>query len=154
MSEQFIDTSSEEFIDAPKALRDAYDRLKSRYTEADKERETLKARVTQTALGDVLKDFKNPKRVQRDLASDGIDPLDSEAVSAWLTENGDDYAKGDGSTPSQTPAPNPEAAAHQRIAGADLSSPADMSKLEAAQAEITPDMTPEQVIQVFRKHGI
>lgn len=154
MSEQFIDVDEDEYLDAPKALRDAYKKLVRQHTEIVKERDTFKSVATERALGDVLKDFKNPKRVQRDLASDGIDPLDSEAVSAWLEENGDDYAKGEGSTPPAPRGEDPDAAAQRQIAGADLQTPADMTKLEAALAELGDDATPEQVIKVYQSHGV
>lgn len=154
MSEQFIDTTSDEYVNAPKALRDAYDALKTRVTETEKERDTLRARATDAALGDVLKEFKNPSKVKTDLTRDGVDPLDSEAVTKWLETNGDDYAKGDGSAPSTPAARHPDAAAHQQIARVDLSQPADMSKIEAALSELGPDATPEQVIAVYQKHGV
>lgn len=157
MSEQFIDTTSDEYLEAPKALRDAYDRLKSRYQETTQERDALKGRATDAALGDALRGFKNPERVKRDLLAEGIDPLNTEAVNSWLGNNGDDYARGE-ATPvnqSQTPDSAEEAAAFQQLQAArSLTQPADMSKLEAALTEITPDMTPEQVIEVYRKRGV
>lgn len=154
MSEQFIDTTSDEFITAPKALRDAYDALKVRYTETAQQRDTFKSRATDTVLGDALKEFTNPTLVRKSLEADGIDALNTEAVNTWLAENGTGFARATGSTPAQSHANDPEIAAQQRIAGADLSTPADMSKLEAALLEVTPDMTPEQVIEVYRKRGI
>lgn len=155
MSEQFIDTNADEFIDAPKALRDAYDRLKARYTETAQERDTYKGRAESSALGDVLKGFTKPERVKSALLADGIDPLNSEAVSAWVTENGNDFARGENPTPSIPAADEAEAAAHQRIqSSVGLKAPADMSKFEAAMAEITPDMNGAQVKEIYRKHGI
>ena len=44
--------------------------------------------------------------------------------------------------------------AHQRLQQTELTSPADMSKLEAAQAEITPEMNGAEVKAVYRKHGL
>lgn len=148
-----IDVDSDEYLDAPKALRDAYKKLQDRYGTVTQERDTLKNQVTASALSSVLTGFKNPERVKRDLLADGIDPLDSSAVQGWLGENGDDYAKG-GEAPA--PDPNAEAAQAQQAftAGTEFRQPASMSKVEAATAEITPDMTPEQIIEVYRKHGV
>ena len=156
MSEQFIDTNSDEFVDAPKALRDAYDRLKSRYTETAKERDTYKGRAESSALGDVLKGFVKPERVKSALLADGIDPLNSEAVGQWVAENGSDFARGDGSAnPSPPSADNAEAALHERFnSGAGLQQPADQSKLDAALAEAGPNATGQQLAAVFAKHGI
>lgn len=157
MSEQFIDVDTDEFIDAPKALRDAYKQLKGRYTEVASERDAFKGQATSAALGGVLREFKNPERVQRDLLSDKVDPLDSEAVAKWLESNAGDYARGDGSSAqSQISASDTaEQDAHRRLqSGGELRQPADMSKLEAANAEITPDMDGKAVAEVYRRHGI
>ena len=156
MSEQFIDTNSDEFVDAPKALRDAYDRLKSRYTETAKERDTYKGRAESSALGDVLKGFVKPERVKSALLADGIDPLNSEAVGQWVAENGSDFARGDGSANQSPPsADSAEAAAHERFnSGAGLQQPADLSKLDAALAEAGPNATGAQLQAIYAKHGI
>ncbi len=149
---QHIDLDAPEFDGTPKALRDAYKALQDRYKTVTTERDTYKGQATQAALGDVLAGYKNPERVKRDLLSDSIDPLDKTAVEKWLGENGSDYATGT-STPAPA-APNEDAAAHQRLQQTELTSPADMTKVEAAMAEITPDMSGEQVKQVYRKHGL
>lgn len=156
MSEQFIDTNSDEFIDAPKALRDAYDRLKSRVTEITKERDTYKGRAESSALGDVLKGFAKPERVKSALLTDGIDPLDTEAVAAWVADNGGDFARSNAAPdPSQSGADNAEAEAHQRLqSNAGLRQPADMSKQEAAFAEITPDMDGAAIRELFKARGL
>ncbi|MGZ4560024.1 MAG: hypothetical protein ACXVGN_00090 [Mycobacteriaceae bacterium] len=156
MSEQFIDTTSDEFIDAPKALRDAYDRLKQRFTETVQERDTYKGRAESSALGDVLKGFVKPERVKSALLADGIDPLNSEAVNQWVAENGSDFARGAGSdNTSQSVADDAEAEAHQRIqSNAGLQQPADMTKQAAAFAEITPDMDGAAVKALFQRHGL
>jgi hypothetical protein len=149
---QYIDTDSAEFDGTPKALRDHVAKLQSRLTEVSQERDTYKGQATSQALGDVLAGFKNPERVKRDLLSDGIDPLNREVVEKWLGENGDDYARGDGGS---APAGNSEdAAAHQRLQQTDLTDPADMTKLEAALAEITPDMDGKEIEAVYRKHQL
>ncbi|HEU5115192.1 MAG TPA: hypothetical protein VFT74_00805 [Isosphaeraceae bacterium] len=156
MSDQFIDTSSDEFIDAPRALRDAYDQLKARYTETAKERDTYKGRAESSALGDVLKGFTKPERVKSALLADGVDPLDSEAVSTWVAENGNDFARGEASpAQSQPSVDDSEAEAHQRLQSSDnLRQPADMSKLEAALAEAGPNATGQELEVIYRKHGL
>lgn len=155
---QHIDVDSDEFIDAPKALRDHVKKLQQANTRLTEKVTDLSGKATESALSSVLTGFKNPERVKRDLLSDKIDPLDSKAVETWLAANGDDYAKGDGAPnpdPSSPSVDQAEVDAQQRItSGGDLRDPADMSKLEAAQAEITPDMTGAQVAQVYKKHGL
>jgi len=149
---QYIDTESAEFDGTPKALRDHVAKLQEALKATTTERDTYRTQATSSALGDVLAGFKNPERVKRDLLSDGIDPLNREGVEKWLGENGDDYAKGDsGTAPAVT---SEDAAAHQRLQQTELTSPADMSKVEAAMAEITPDMGGEQIKAVYRKHGL
>lgn len=153
---QHIDVDSDEFLDAPKALRDHVKRLQQINTRLTETNTDLSGRLTATALTDVLSEFKNPERVKRDLLSDKIDPLDSEAVKQWLGSNGGDYARGaGGSNPStDNPALAEDAAASQRINSTDLTSPADMTKWEAAKAEITEDMDGAAVKAVYRKHGV
>lgn len=153
---QHIDVDSDEFIDAPKALRDHVKKLQQINTRLTETNTDLSGRLTATALTDVLSEFKNPERVKRDLLSDKIDPLDSEAVKQWLGSNGGDYARGveTSNSSAENPALAEDAAASQRMNSTDLSSPADMTKLEAALAEITPDMNGEAVKAVYRKHGI
>jgi hypothetical protein len=153
---QHIDVDSDEFIDAPKALRDHVKRLQQNNTRLSEQVETYRGQATASALGDVLKEFKNPERVKRDLLSDKVDPLDAEAVKQWLGTNGDDYAKGQAApTTPETPVVDAaEVQAHQRIAaGAQFSQDADMSKLEAALTEVGANPTPEQLEAAFRKHG-
>lgn len=149
---QHIDIDAPEFDGSPKALRDHVKRLQEAHKALQQERDTYRGQATAAALGDVLAGYKNPKRVERDLLSDGIDPLNREVVEKWLSENGDDYAKGEGR--SAPAVPTEEAAAHQRLQQTELTSPADMSKLEAAQAEITADMNGDAIRAVYRKHGL
>lgn len=153
---QHIDVDSDEFLDAPKALRDHVKRLQQINTRLTETNTDLSGRLTATALTDVLSEFKNPERVKRDLLSDKIDPLDSEAVKQWLGSNGGDYARGEGGSAPSTdnPALAEDAAASQRINSTDLTSPSSMTKWEAAQAEITEDMDGAAVKAVYRKHGV
>lgn len=154
---QHIDVDGDEYLDTPKALRDHVKKLQQinqRLTETNAD---LSGRVTASALNGVLSEFKNPERVKRDLLTDKVDPLNSEAVTAWLERNAGDYAKGDGaSAQTSTPnASNEEVAAHQRLQSAgDLRTPGDMTKLEAAMAEITPDMDGAAIKALYRKHGV
>jgi hypothetical protein len=151
---QHIDLDSEDFEDAPRALRDYAKKLKRQLDETAKERDTYKGRAETSVLGDVLKGYVKPERVKSALKSDGIDPLDSEAVQSWFEENGDDFAKAGKATPSTPSAEETaEAAAHERLASTGgLTQPADMSKFDAAKAEITPDMRPEQVREILSRH--
>lgn len=149
---QYIDVDAPEFDGSPKPLRDHVAKLQEALKATTTERDTYKGQATAAALGDVLAGFKSPKRVERDLLSDGIDPLNKEAVEKWLGENGDDYARGEGS-----PAPavhSEDAAAHQRLQQTELTSPADMTRFDAAKAEITPEMSGEEIQAVYRKHGL
>ena len=151
---QHIDLDDDDFQDAPKALREYARRLKSRLTEVEKERDSFKGQATAAALGDVLQGFKNPERVKRDLVSDKVDPLDPKAVEEWLSENGADYARAEGA-PSSAPPVHEDAAAQEQLnAGSEQRTPADMSKLEAALAELPPNATGADVEAVYRKHGV
>lgn len=149
---QHIDINAAEFDGSPKALRDHVAKLQDAHRALLQERDTYKGQATQAALGDVLAGYKNPERVKRDLLGDSIDPLDKQAVEKWLGENGDDYARGAGSTAPAVA--SEDAAAHQQLQQTNLTNPADMTKVEAALAEITPDMTGAEVKQVYRKHGL
>lgn len=163
---KYIDVDDEQFEDAPKALRDAYKALAAKHKEATAEVGQLRQTVASHALGDVLGNagFRNPKRVEQDILRDGIDATDKAAVEKWLADNGDDYAKANEApadpTPEQTQQLTPEQQAQAAAFAAlqstqsSLRQPAELSKLEAAQAEITPDMTKEQVRAVLIKHGV
>lgn len=149
---QHIDVDAPEYDGTPKALRDHVAKLQDALKATTTERDTYKGQATSAALGDVLAGYKNPERVKRDLLSDSIDPLDKAAVEKWLGENGDDYARGAGS--SATAVPSEDAAAHQRLQETQLTNPADMTVVEAAMAEITPEMSGAEVKAIYRKHGL
>lgn len=156
-----IDLDHEDFEDAPKALRDYAAKLKKQLEAKETEVSTLRTQVASRAVADVLGDkgFKNPKRVEKDLLADGVDPLDKSAVDGWLAEYGDDYARATQENAAATPEQNEEAqalaAAHAQLsAPGELRSAADMSKWDLAQSEITQDMNGEQVAAIFAKHGI
>jgi hypothetical protein len=149
---QHIDIDAPEYDGSPKALRDHVAKLQAAHKAALAERDTYKGQATSAALGGVLAGYKNPERVKRDLLSDSIDPLNKEAVEKWLGENGSDYATGDSGTAPAVP--SEDAAAHQQLQQTNLTSPADMTVVQAAMAEITPDMNGEQVKAIYRKHGL
>lgn len=157
---QHIDIDDDAFEDAPRALREYAKQLKKAFEEKAREADTLRGTLQSQALSGVLADkgFKNPKRVERDLLADNIDPLDIEAVNAWLSDNGDDYAKGTGSAESvtRTSDTDPEAAERQRLRTVvDEASASEASnRFEQAIAEITPDMDGEAVKAVYAKYGI
>lgn len=152
---QDIDVDSDEFISAPKALRDHVKNLQNANKRLAETNQTLTGQVTASALSGVLAEFKNPERVKRDLLSDKIDPLDSEAVKTWLSANGDDYAKGAASAPSNAdPELEQERSAHERINSTELRQPADLSKQEATFQEITPEMNGQDLIKLFRAKGL
>lgn len=154
---QHIDVDSDEFLDAPKALRDHVKKLQQANTRLTETNADLSGRLTASALTDVLSEFKNPERVKRDLLSDKVDPLNSEAVKTWLSENAGDYARGEATstTDNHTTVTPEEQQAHQRIADstAGLQTPADLSKLEAALAEVPANATGADLIAAYQKHG-
>lgn len=158
---KYIDVNDEQFEDAPKALRDAYAALKKQHEATNAEVSTLRGQVASQALSGVLNGFKSPKKVERDLLADGIDATDKVAVEAWLADNGDDYTRVEATpNPDATQATtqvSPEVQAgygQLNSLGAQVRQPADLSKLQAAQAELTADATPEQVLAAFAKHGV
>lgn len=157
---QHIDVDSDEFSEAPKALRDHVKKLQGRLTELSTETQTLRQQITARALDEVLADkgFKNPARVQRDMLSDQINPADTAAVEAWLASNADDYARAAAApdpAPVQTDTPPAEAGALAAInSTADLRSPVSTDKWERALAEITPEMTGADIKAVYAKHGV
>lgn len=153
-----IDVDHEDYEDAPRALRDAYKQLKKQLGTVTTERDDYKGKWQSKSANDALSEFefKNPKRVSKDLIADGVDLTDTDAVKAWVAENGDDYAKGAGTGSTvQTDETDAEAAARSQIQdAASQVQPAGGDKMKAALAEITDDMTTEQVMGVYRKHGI
>lgn len=152
-----IDLDSEEFEDAPKALRDYAKNLKKQLDAKASELDGVRTQLASRSLADVLgsKTFKNPKRVQQDILRDGIDPLDTDAVEAWLADNSDDYAQGDGST-AAAPVASEQQQAHERMAAVTSAgaSSSELSKFEMVQQLITPEMSGDDVIALYAKHGI
>ena len=155
---QHLDLDSDEYYDAPKALRQYAEKLKKALDSTTKELTTVRGQVAAQAIGEVLsgQGFKNPKRVEKDLLADGVDPLDKSAVEGWLAEFGDDYAKGAAAPASETPSvPDDEVAAHRSLnLDGEFRQPADMSKVDAAITELPTDATPEQVLAHFKAKGL
>jgi hypothetical protein len=156
-----IDIDSDEFEDAPKALRDYARKLKAANESLAKERDGALQKVASRAIADVLADkgFKNPKRVERDLLAEGIDVSDKDSIEGWLAENGDDYAKGE-VVPVETPEASAEqqalAAGHQQLqaAGAQIRDTSGMTPLQRAQSELPANATAEDVLAAYAKHGV
>lgn len=153
-----LDVDSEEFDEAPKALRDYVKKLQRQNKELGTELDGVKATAASNAVTSVLADkgFKNPERVKAAILSDQINPLDSSAVEKWLTENGDDYAKATPEPAVTPPANEPPSAEEQaRNAVNSLNTQPDggVDALQKALAEITPDMSEAEVRQVFLRHG-
>jgi len=156
---QHIDIDSEESEDAPRALREYAKQLKRQLETTQAELGKATKQLASRAIAEVLADkgFKNPKRVERDLLADDIDPHDQQAVAAWLEANGDDYAKGAVTPASESPAPETTELAQQydRLSvGSDSQTAAPNDLWARVQAEITPDMTGDQVIEVYKRHGL
>ena len=154
---QHIDVDSDEFEGTPKALREHVKKLQKALEARDATIGQFKEQVIGSVLGDA--GFKNPSRVKKDLLGDGIDPLDADAVKAWIAENGDDYAR---SAPnSDTEQEQPGAAADEVAAQEKLNfgeragqKAGGMTPLDKALAEITPDMDGAAVAAIFAKHGV
>lgn len=155
---QHINLDDEAFEDAPKALREYAKTLKKALDAKTSEADGFRKQLHSKAVGDVLADkgFKNPKKVEADLLRDGIDPLDTGAVNAWLTENESDYAKGT-AAPVENPVNDERsqqlAAIQNATAGA---ATPNSGAWDRAQAEIAaiPNPTGEQILKVYAKHGV
>src|SRR5687768_17294724 len=133
---EHIDVDSDEYLNAPQALRDHVKKLQDSLKTVSQERDTFRGQATTAALSGVLTGFKNPERVKRDLLAEKVDPLNTEAVNQWLAENGDDYARGEASpTPTEQSEQNGDAEAMNRLNSVEVQSPADMTKLAAFEAE-------------------
>lgn len=153
---QHIDIDGDDFIDAPKALREYAKKLKAANDQLTQKVTDLNGRVTESALSDVLTGFKNPNRVKRDLIGDKVDPLDKKAVEEWLAANGDDYARGEANSTTESAVDEGEVQAHQQIqnAAGGLRPAADMSKVQAFESEITKEMTGADIIALAAKNGL
>lgn len=161
---EHINLDSDDYADAPRALREYAQKLKRELQKTAEDRDTLRGQLQGTALKDVLTGFKNPQRVQSALLADKVDPLNSEAVTSWLQDNGDDYAKVTGE-PGQ---PNGEEQQQQQPARQSLAdqyaamrsldgsvrADADLTKVDAVKEQITADMRGEDVIRLINENGL
>ena len=159
---QHINVDDDEFIDTPKALRDHVKKIQAALTARDQQIGTLTGQVTAGALKDVLSGFKNPERVKTALLGDKVDPLDSAAVTKWLEESGDDYAKATAAPPQPDPSQSPPAgvtpeeiqAQKQLALSGEFVKPGDMSKVQALEASLDAKSSPEDVLAAIRAQGL
>lgn len=155
-----IDVESEEFEDAPKALRDYVKKLQTQNRNLRTERDDARGQFAARAVADVLdgKGFKNPERVKRDILADGIDPADKAAVEGWLSENSDDYARAEAAPLEETPGePAPATVpAEVQLGYQNLQVPGTpaSANVKAVFDQITPDMDGKAVAALFKQHGI
>lgn len=90
-------TEQDDVESGPKALREAYEKLKKQFSEAKKEHQKLQADFktlsTQTkasTLDGILREKGVPANVAKWLKRDDVE-ADVEAVDKWLAENGEDF---------------------------------------------------------------
>lgn len=155
---QYIDVDDEQFEDAPRALRQAYAALKKAHEVDTKELSTLRTQVQTRTASEVLKDKGYNPKAAKFLLKDGVDLNDEKAVDAWLAEEGEFFkVAGQESTPGseQTVEHDAEAEARSQIADATShTQTAANDRMKAALAEITDNMTTQEVMAVYKKHGI
>lgn len=139
---EYIDVNDEQWDGTPRALRDALDKAQKALKTERQATAELRNQTASTALSGVLAGFKNPERVKTAILGDKVDPLNSEAVTAWLESNGDDYAKGTPADPStddtqtsQAAAPQASTPNYQQLNGlAEIGTPAGANALQEIQA--------------------
>lgn len=153
---QHIDVDSEEFEGTPRALREHVKKLQKALTDVSAERDGFRNQINESALGDVLAGFNNPERVKRDLLSDKVDPLDTEAVNKWLADNGNDYAKAQ--APADPQETEPQAEFQQPDYGrlnapASVGQPAGVDPAQIVNSAPT-DLSPDKLRQWFLDRGI
>lgn len=156
---QYIDVDDEQFEDAPRALRDAYAKLKKKAQEQDAELSSFRSERTQATAADVLKAKGYDPKAAKFLTQAGIDLSNEGQVDAWLAEDGAFFKVGDApqseAPAEQTAGHQAEAAARQQLATAQsYVQPAAMDKMKAALSEIGPDATTEEVKAIYKKYGI
>lgn len=153
-----IDVDSDEYDDAPKALRDYVKKLQKQNESLSTELDGVRGREASRAVSDVLADkgFKNPKRVERDLLGDSIDPLDIGAVEAWLAENSGDYAQTEAVSESVDPGSEQDADAQRQaqLNSLNVEPGGGLTKLEQVQASLPDNPTSEQVREAYLKAGV
>lgn len=149
-----LNVDDDEFESAPRALRDAYKKLQKAYGSAEQTITELRDTQTSTALSGVLAGFKNPERVKSAMLSDKIDPLDSEAVQAWLGDNGDDYAKAP-DAPAAPATETPQVPDYGQLnAPSEMGDPAAYDAQLQAVLNAPKDMSPQELVAYFAAKGI
>lgn len=155
---RYVDADSEDFEDAPKALRDAYKKLVTAHKQVTQNLADTRGQVAARAVADVLADkkFKNPERVKKDLLDDKVDPSDTDAINAWLEQNSGDYAMAEAAPAAEENPPSSSVSAEVQQAYGNLAvagSPAT-SDQQAVFSKITPEMDGKAVIALFKQHGL
>jgi hypothetical protein len=150
---QHINVDDDQWDGTPSALRDHVKRLQKELKSRDEQISSLRDQQTSAVLSDVLAGFKNPERVKRDLISDKVDPLDSEAVTEWMKSNADDYARSTGSADNPQEDQQQELPDQRRLnAPGEQGQPAGSNKL--AELDSMPaDLSPQQTAQWLIDHG-
>lgn len=152
---QYLDVNDERYEDAPRALRDAYEKLRKAHQADAQELGKLRGTVRQNTATEVLKAKGYDPKAAKFLIQSGVDLNDENAVDNWLTEDGGFFKVGDAPPAEQAVDHSEEQQARSQIAEASAQvQPAPTEKIKAALAEITPEMTPADVIKVYQKHGI
>lgn len=148
-----------------RGLRAQLEKALADLKEVRTERDTLRSQVTETKGVEVLAAKGYKPAVARLAIKDGVDVSDEKALDAWLTENGDLFAKSDadqsqgdnessdGSDQADLP-PGYESAygAMGRIHAA--SSPSLVNKYAQIDASLKKDATPEEVLAAYRAAGL
>lgn len=154
-----IDWDDEAFDNVPKALRDLVKKQSKQLEDLAAERDAARTQAAQVAVANVLSSqgFANPKRVEAAILSDRVDVHDSNALNAWLQANGNDFAKGQSAPVGTPPKQEPDVSADAQAYG-NLSVPGAVpddsgDSVKKVEAQITPDMTSEQIRQLFLEHG-
>lgn len=155
-----IDVESEEFEDAPKALRDYVKKLQAQDRKRSDELNQVRGQLASRAVADVLADkgFKNPERVKRDILADGIDPTDKAAVDGWLSENSDDYARAEAAaaaaTEESTESTTVPTEVQQNYRNLNVAGSPAGADPQAVYSQITKEMDGKDVIALFKQHGL
>lgn len=149
-----IDVDSEEWENTPKALRDQVKKLQKANGELTQTITEFRTEKVETALTGVLAGFKNPGRVKSDLLSDGVDPLDTEAVATWLGTNGDDYARGENAAtaPEGDQQEDLQAGRARLEAVAQIGTPGASNTLDVINS-MPQDLSPTQAREWLIQHG-
>lgn len=172
---QFINVDDDDFIDAPKALRDHVKKLQKGLTDVTKERDKLRTKELRRTAVDVLAELDRPAGLARFLQADGIDPSNKESVAEWLKENAEVFGPvssnptdatqeqqpaqdADQQAPPQQQTVTPDAQqALQQMADATAGAqPAGADAFSRATAEVAshPEWTAQQVRECFVAAGL